>query len=449
MSMWRAIPTVFGPLAERPEPEDLPYGTQWHDPTTGITYATDETQWYQIGTADSGAAGGSVGPWIGNTLDPGLTDEALTLLDGRRLFMPICEEANVECVTVYLSDQITYGAVEVQLTVNGVQQGDPVVVEDDDCATAELGVYVAPCDVIGFTVTTSGDLEHPASAEDLDVTVVAQFGAPTPPVQISVSHGLVFGHQVAGNVEGTVTAQVQHGLVFGHEVTGDIEVPSTLPSNPFFRVRATSLALANNDPVGSWTDEGSGGNDLSQSGTARPTYESAGFNGHPSVLFDGSDDFMESAVAGFFLEQPITIVIMGEYVTVSTTAEQYLFDGGASFSRTAVYHNGATGGDPWVQNDGSPANTSASPVGREGDDLCIVAAFDEGGSGDLNFYVNNGSDLQANSAIGSALDQIKLGARFNDSSFVNFRFVEVLVYDRILNSTERTNLQTYFTNTWG
>ncbi|MFW6204437.1 MAG: hypothetical protein ACOC96_05650, partial [Actinomycetota bacterium] len=130
MSSWRAIATLFGAVADRPDADQLPYGTQWHDTATGITYATDEVEWHEIGIApdqvSSDAGSGAVGPWIADALAAGADGETLTLLDGRRTVVPVCEAASVGCVVVHLSEAVAAGSVSVRLTVDGSPRGDPV-----------------------------------------------------------------------------------------------------------------------------------------------------------------------------------------------------------------------------------------------------------------------------------------------------------------------------------
>ena len=56
---------------------------------------------------------------------------------------------------------------------------------------------------------------------------------------------------------------------------------------------ADNLGLSDGDPVSTWVDVGGEGNDVTASGSARPTYrEDVG--GYPAVEFDGLDDFLAS-----------------------------------------------------------------------------------------------------------------------------------------------------------
>lgn len=53
--------------------------------------------------------------------------------------------------------------------------------------------------------------------------------------------------------------------------------------------------LVNSDPVGTWPDSSGTGNDVTQATAgSKPLYKTNIINGLPTVLFDGSDDFMAS-----------------------------------------------------------------------------------------------------------------------------------------------------------
>lgn len=64
--------------------------------------------------------------------------------------------------------------------------------------------------------------------------------------------------------------------------------------SPLIWFNAATLAVANGNPVDTWTNDGTAGaaGNASAIGTARPTMDSTGINGAPAVLFDAVDDAM-------------------------------------------------------------------------------------------------------------------------------------------------------------
>lgn len=86
-----------------------------------------------------------------------------------------------------------------------------------------------------------------------------------------------------------------------------LQQPFAIPSLGFLPTKiagcklwlfAGSLSLTNNDPVSSWVDSSSSGNDVAQAtGGSQPLYKTNIINSLPSVLFDGTDDFLASGTA--------------------------------------------------------------------------------------------------------------------------------------------------------
>ena len=72
-------------------------------------------------------------------------------------------------------------------------------------------------------------------------------------------------------------------------------------------LEADTLVLADNDPVGSWTDDSGSGNTLTQANAAnKPTYKAtAGPGGRPCVRFDGGDYLFKATTT--ITPSPITI----------------------------------------------------------------------------------------------------------------------------------------------
>jgi hypothetical protein len=74
---------------------------------------------------------------------------------------------------------------------------------------------------------------------------------------------------------------------------------------------APSLALANNDPVASWTDmSGLGNHAVQASATLKPLFKINILNGLPMLLFDGGNDFM-AFPSGCDLTNQCTVFVVG------------------------------------------------------------------------------------------------------------------------------------------
>lgn len=61
----------------------------------------------------------------------------------------------------------------------------------------------------------------------------------------------------------------------------------------------TGIGVSTGQPMSSWADTAGSGKDYARAGSARPTWQSTGWDGlRPCVRFDGVDDYMVATVAG-------------------------------------------------------------------------------------------------------------------------------------------------------
>jgi hypothetical protein len=216
-----------------------------------------------------------------------------------------------------------------------------------------------------------------------------------------------------------------------------------IPADPYGRYRASELALDNDDPVTTWPDEGSGGNDLTQgTGGLQPVYKAATFNSGPAVEFDGDDDKLQTADYSAALPQPNTIAVIGEWITFTDddTSTVHLFDG-KSAGRHMIFPSHTVAGSPYRLFAGTTRVADASPAVDV--PILLVAIFD-GASSDL---FENEEDIFSEASPGAqTLAGFTLGHRFADAAAAigaAFRYAEVLIYDRALNAEELADLGEY------
>lgn len=96
------------------------------------------------------------------------------------------------------------------------------------------------------------------------------------------------------------------------------------PANLFW-FRADSLNLNDNDPVDTWYDLSGNERNFSQSNSSyRPVFRNADvtINGHPVVMFDGTDDFLEDIDADEYLDgiSGFTLISVIQSNTIDTDA---------------------------------------------------------------------------------------------------------------------------------
>lgn len=228
-----------------------------------------------------------------------------------------------------------------------------------------------------------------------------------------------------------------------------LQQPFAIPSANFTPLRipgckvwlkANSLSLSDGDPVSTWPDSSGNANDVTGVTTTRPLYKTGIINGLPSVLFDGTDDFLTftanptgaSGISAFLVVQPTlntasqktyavfihnnTGTSQGLFMVAKLSTDFWgTFTGSGDLSST----NALVSGTPYLLE-----NTSASVsvfLYQRGVQVATVAAT-EVGSG-------------APGAIGK------------DTTNANRQYAghiaEVLVYDTVLSSGNRTLVENY------
>jgi hypothetical protein len=209
-----------------------------------------------------------------------------------------------------------------------------------------------------------------------------------------------------------------------------------IPADPYGRYRASELALSNNDPVATWADEGSGGNDLTQ-GTAglRPVYKgSEAVNGHPTVKFDG--DALATAAYSAALAQPNTIVAIVEWWGAFLGDGNYVCDG-LTAGRHVIVTSPTLSGF-WRIFAGTTVSTNianpslATPY--------FVTAVFNGASSRLEVNETASGNVSPGA---QTLTGLTVGNRFSAEFDTQVHVAELLIYDRTLDAEELADLGEY------
>jgi hypothetical protein len=78
--------------------------------------------------------------------------------------------------------------------------------------------------------------------------------------------------------------------------------------------------LSDGDPVSTWSDRSASANNVTQSGTARPTFETNEQGGQPVLLFDGTDDFLNGGDILDMGTNSLTMIVVAKRTSgVNTT----------------------------------------------------------------------------------------------------------------------------------
>lgn len=99
---------------------------------------------------------------------------------------------------------------------------------------------------------------------------------------------------------------------------------------PLLHLDASELSLSDGASVTTWADKSGNGYDFTSAGASSPVFKTSGRLGHNTVLFDGTDDYMENgSVLGQFTNQNVTLVAVYNSYVESGGLQLDLFDTGS------------------------------------------------------------------------------------------------------------------------
>jgi hypothetical protein len=122
-----------------------------------------------------------------------------------------------------------------------------------------------------------------------------------------------------------------------------------------FWLKADALALANNDPVSSWTDSsGNARHAVQATGASQPLYKTGILNAQPALLFDGINDGLQIPAIDLTNAEALTLFLVCQPVGVPTlTAAQVVLESSANIglgaSVTGAVAVTLLGPDPFYQ----------------------------------------------------------------------------------------------------
>ena len=210
-------------------------------------------------------------------------------------------------------------------------------------------------------------------------------------------------------------------------------------STLFQNSNGTTAATADGDPVGYWGDKSGNGRHATQSdGTKKPALKVANQNGKNTTLFDGSNDFLQTASSGLttipytyliaFRPMATDLVTRRCFCGVNAVGNLDIFQGlgPRKWSLYANYPYGVNGGQ-------AIAGTKY-----------LVYALVNSSSSVLDY---NGSVLTGNAGSGVPNGFYVAGLPAY-SEYGNNYYYEILVYNKLLSNTEITNCKNYLNAKW-
>ncbi|MEO0468069.1 MAG: hypothetical protein AAF206_00505 [Bacteroidota bacterium] len=226
-------------------------------------------------------------------------------------------------------------------------------------------------------------------------------------------------------------------------------VPGGVDSGMVMWLRSDYGLIESGGGVLAWLDQSGGGWDATQADVSdRPVLSSDSINFHPSVFFDGNNDWMKINAAAGTLSDSCTIfvVVKGES---ETQHGYYLSTHLGGGNRIKFGHRRNTG--QLIYDDDSPDLTGGSYFGRT-----AMLSFVQDPDTRIDGYFNGTAGTPWTSFSASGADRASLGQEFdgqgNDNQTSNHwhgKMAEIILYDWRLPDSLRQKVETYLAIRYG
>lgn len=234
------------------------------------------------------------------------------------------------------------------------------------------------------------------------------------------------------------------GVGLGGEVGASNPIPASAPKLWF---DASTLELSDGTAVDTWTDSSGNGYDATATLTTRPLLKTNIVNGKNVVRFDGSNDYMTCGNA-YAWGTDLTFVVV------------FKFNAVVNFQQIISKSTGGAGGMELRRNVGNDLlqftdNVASTISGTANLDAFHIHVCQFNNTTFSNGYfkdgaTNNGSNTFA-APMSDKSTSILLGARNvgTPALFANMDLAEIVVYDRVITTTERDAIEVYLGSKYG
>ncbi len=199
--------------------------------------------------------------------------------------------------------------------------------------------------------------------------------------------------------------------------------------------------------VSGWNDKSGVGNDLSQtSGSNQPATEVLTINGMNVILFDGTNDFLE--IDPISVDNSITLFIVSHVFSSDLSN----LDAMLSFNAIDDFQLNASAGPTWMGNlndTGLGIGQLQTPSDISDSDTLLTYVFD--GTGMTVKMSLEFSEVDSSSYNGNldTSQHMRLGISRIENRPMSFKAAEILMYNRMLGSSEIADAQQYLLDKWG
>jgi hypothetical protein len=203
--------------------------------------------------------------------------------------------------------------------------------------------------------------------------------------------------------------------------------------------------------VSQWDDKSGNGYNATQTTAAnQPLYNSTGLNNKGILDFNGSSHYLNYPSVGSTDAMTVFVVIKAD--TLLIAFQQILGSDGWAAGYTHLLFENSVDKINFGVNSRTPENAYQTSTFSAGSYKIIGVTSD---SSNVKFYINGSPDGTVAVTVPQTmtLGAGKIGAWENLSAVVerfwDGQIAEIIVYNRVLSTTERGIVETYLTNKWG
>ena len=203
---------------------------------------------------------------------------------------------------------------------------------------------------------------------------------------------------------------------------------------------STTFSYSSGVSVSQWRDKSGNARHFSQATASLQPQRTGTQNGYSVVAFDGADDYMASTT--FTLPQPFTVCMAVNISPPGDFAQGWMASQGGNFQ----IYSSSSGGNPRIYA-GSEIQSTGGSNGHDG--LHTWGFVVTGASSAI--YKDNVQTVTGNAGTNGTTTGLYISTERGLTA--GFRLTgalfETVVYNRVINATERGQLQTYFVTKWG
>lgn len=248
----------------------------------------------------------------------------------------------------------------------------------------------------------------------------------------------------------------------------DAWTPALIPDIKGWLNVDTLSALADTDPITTWTDSSPAGNNATQAGALRPTYEDDAFGaGIPGVDYDlaATQYFLWNGIAASMTgtSMPYSAFFVGDMVTGAPVASQtFIGIGKAGTANPDLSIGQSSASKKWIAtrvgDSGTSAQVSSDTLADAGSVITtpfVYSVRSNGTSVELRvngaIMVVSAASPTAQSVGATTMDQATVGARCKNtiSSYIDGKGGDVIFVSRFMGGDEMEKVERYLATKFG